>query len=59
VLLSSSRRRRRGEEMGEGTERREKLSAIEDDIRVHGAQSEIKVDRRPQGGELARGRDGL
>jgi len=59
VLLSSSRRRRRGEEMGEGTERREKGSAIEVDIAVHGSQSEIKLDRRPQGVELARGWDGL
>jgi len=45
--------------MVEGIERREEGSAIQVDVGVDGAQSEIRVDRRPQGGELARGRDGL
>ena len=55
-LLNSSRRRRRREE---GRERREKGSAIEVDVGVDGAQSEINVDRRLQGGGLAQGRNRL
>jgi len=48
-LPSSSRRRRRGdsvEGIWEGGEWRAKISAVEVDVEVDGAKSEIKVERR-------------